>query len=58
MPISQSLREQITNCHTASLLQEAAIKEGMTTLRQSAVRLVRKGITSISELHKIACEED
>lgn len=58
MPISQSLREQITNCHTASLLQEAAIKEGMTTLRQSAVLLVRKGITSISELHKIACEED
>ena len=42
--------------HTDTL-REAAIEEGMMTLKQSARRLVLDGTTSITELHTVS-EED
>ena len=39
-------------------VKEIAQREGMITLRGSAFRLVREGVTSLEEMKKIASEED
>jgi type IV pilus assembly protein PilB len=42
----------------ASRIKEIAVGEGMNTLRASTANLVKQGITSLEEMHKIAVEED
>ena len=57
MEITPNLRGMIARrAHTDSL-RKAAIDEGMTTLKQSARRLVLDGITAITELHAISVED-
>lgn len=58
MPISAALREAIVKKESSTRIKEVAVGEGMTTLRDSAVKLVKEGVTSIQELRKIACEEE
>lgn len=58
MPVTQNVRWAITKMQPSSKVKEIAQKEGMVTLRGSAVRLVKEGVTSIEEMKKIACEED
>lgn len=58
MPVSTALREAVVNKISSKRIKEIAVREGMTTLRENAVRLVKEGVTSIHEMHKIACEED
>ena len=56
MEITPRLRGMIARkAHTDSL-REAAIEEGMSTLRQSARRLVLEGTTALKELHAISVE--
>ena len=56
MPITPALREVISRGGGAEEIQKVALKEGLTTLRLGAAKLVLKGITSISEVERIAAE--
>lgn len=56
MPITPALREAISRGEGAEEIQKVALKEGLTTLRLGAAKLVLKGITSISEVERIAAE--
>lgn len=53
MPITQGHRNLIDNNATADELREYALSMGMTTLKQSAARLVLQGITTIDELLRV-----
>jgi len=54
MPVETSaMRQLITTSNNVDLLTELAVKEGMTSLRQSALEAVRQGQTSLSEAFKI-----
>ena len=57
MEITPSLRGMIARRAHTDTLRKAAIDEGMTTLKQSARRLVLGGITAITELHAISVED-
>ena len=56
MEITPSLRGMIARRSHTDALRQAAIEEGMMTLKQSARRLVLDGTTSMSELHAISVE--
>ncbi len=50
MPISPSLAELINRRATAYEIKEQAIREGMRTLRQSAMLKLKEGVTTINEV--------
>ena len=56
MPITPALREVISRGGGAEEIQKVALKEGLTTLRLGAAKLVLKGVTSISDVERIAAE--
>ena len=57
MEITPRLRSMIARrAHTDSI-REAALEEGMMTLKQSARRLVLNGTTAITELHALSVED-
>lgn len=56
MKITPHLKELISRNATVSEIKEAAMGEGMHTLRQSATLLVLEGITSYSEMVKTTFE--
>ena len=58
MEITPALRALIARRASTDELREQAVREGMHTLRESASRLVREGITHIGELHRINMEGD
>lgn len=57
MPVTQTIRESIAGRNNAEKIKEAALNEGMNTLKMSAVNFVLEGVTSIQELKKIFMEE-
>ncbi len=57
MVMTPAIRELINHRGNASQIHELAVREGMRTLHQNAVRYVLEGITSLSELKKIAYGE-
>lgn len=57
MPVTQSIREIIASKNSAEKIKEAALKEGMNTLKMSAINYVLEGVTSIQEFKKIFMEE-
>lgn len=56
MEVGASLRPVISGGGSAEAIQKMALEEGMTTLRVGAAKLVLKGVTSISEVERIATE--
>lgn len=56
LPITRRLRNRIADGANAEELQQIALEEGMHTLRKSAARLVRDGVTNIDEMNRIAGE--
>ncbi len=54
LPVTNKIRRLIAKGAPAEDIQDQALLEGMSTLRMSAARLVREGITSIEELMRIA----
>lgn len=56
MPITPTLRDCISRGVGAEEIQKVALKEGLTTLRVGAAKLVLKGITSITEVERVAAE--
>ena len=50
MPISPNIREIILDRGTTTEIRQAAIDEGMLTLRQDGLRNIEKGVTTIEEV--------
>ena len=57
MEITPHLRGLIARQAPTDVLRDAAIEEGMLTLKQAAKRLVLDGTTAIRELHSISVED-
>ena len=57
MEITPALRAMIARRCSTDELRQAAVSEGMRTMRESAKRLVLEGITSVSELQRISVED-
>ena len=58
MPISHKLSVMISQKATADEIEQQAVKEGMTTLRDSAAEYVLQGITTVAEMQRVAYQED
>ena len=56
MPITPAIRQVISAGSGAEEIQKTALDEGMTTLRVGAAKLVLSGVTSITEVERIATE--
>jgi len=54
LPVTNKIKRLIAKGASAEEIQDQALSEGMSTLRMSAARLVREGITSVEELMRIA----
>ena len=48
----------ISRGSNADEIEEQAVKEGMTTLRRGAAEYVLQGITTVSEMRKVAYDEE
>lgn len=57
MPISYRLKEVISAKGSAEQIKETALEEGMQTLRMAATKYVLEGITSFSEMERIAFDQ-
>lgn len=58
MPISHRIATMISKGANADEIEQQAVNEGMTTLRRGAAEYVMKGITTISEMRKVAYEDE
>ena len=58
MPITNKLRNVIASKGTTEEIERVALTEGMSTLKNSAARLVKEGVTSIDELRRIVYAEE
>ena len=56
MPITLNVKKVIAAGGDSEEIKEVAIREGMSTLRMSAGKLVLQGITSMSEMKRISFE--
>lgn len=56
MEVNGELKEVIANKGNADEIKQAALRNGMKTLRMSATKYVLSGTTSISEMKKISFE--
>jgi len=54
LPMTRKFRNRVAAGAQAEELQNLAIEEGLHTLRMSATRLVLDGITTVSEMNRIA----
>jgi type IV pilus assembly protein PilB len=54
MPVTESLKELILNGASTAELKMQAIREGMKTLRQSALDKLRAGITTVEEVMRVS----
>lgn len=54
MRVTNRLKHAIARSTDASEIERIALADGMSTLKMSAARLVKEGITSIAELKRIA----
>lgn len=58
MPISHKIAGMISRGSNADEIEQQAVIEGMTTLRRGAAEYVLKGITTVSEMRKVAYEDE
>ena len=58
MPISHKIAGMISRKCNADEIEEQAVAEGMTTLRRAAAEYVLAGITTVSEMRKVAYEDE
>lgn len=54
LPVTKEIRKLIINGADADSIRDTAISQGMITLRQSCLELVRNGITTLEEAIRIA----
>ena len=58
MPITRRMRDAIAAGNPTDELEKIAVEEGMHTLRDSCIRLVKEGVTTITEMEKITYAND
>lgn len=58
MRISDTLRSHIANKSSAHLLREVALKEGMLSLKEHGLELVRSSVTTLTELLRVCKKEE
>lgn len=58
MMINKKIKSIIADNGTTEEIEEAAVSDGMSTLHESAARLVREGVTSVEELRRIVYSND
>jgi type II secretory ATPase GspE/PulE/Tfp pilus assembly ATPase PilB-like protein len=58
MPVSAKIRELIQDRAPADRIKELARREGMRTLRDSALEAVRQGKTTFAEALKVTQQEE
>ena len=56
IPYTEALRKLTTATADIKLIREQAIKEGMTTLRQSAIEKMMAGITTYQDVQRVTWE--
>ena len=56
MPVSDAIREMINRRADAKEIMRAACSDGMSTLRESAVRKLAQGVTSFAEVVRVTSE--
>jgi type II secretion system protein E len=57
-PMTEKIRELTIARTSASVIKEEAIREGMSTLRQFGLDLVRRGVTTVDEVIRVAQEDE
>lgn len=57
MPISHKLSVMIADKATADEIERQAVSEGMTRLRDAAAEYVLQGLTTVSEMQRVAYED-
>ena len=57
MPVTNKLRNIIASKGTTEQIQQTAVAEGMSTLASSCARLVKEGVTTISEMKRLVYSE-
>ena len=57
MTVTQKIKDVISKNGSADEIKSVALLEGMNTLQMSAAKLVADGITSLSEMERIAFDK-
>ena len=57
MPISDEIREYVLNGASAVEIKQQAMREGMSTLRRSALNCLLEGTTTIDEVYRISASD-
>jgi len=58
MPITTKLKEIISRNGSSAEIEKQALTEGMCTLKDSAIYYVKQGITSVSEMKRVAMDSE
>lgn len=58
LPMSNRLREGVRQGHDGALLKQAALDDGMVTLRESGIRRVLSGETTLEEVSRVLLGEE
>jgi type IV pilus assembly protein PilB len=58
MRMTEAIRKLITDKVSATAIKETAIKEGMSTLRTSALHKVKEGVTTTDEVRRVILAEE
>jgi type IV pilus assembly protein PilB len=54
MTINSEIKDLITKNVPSDLIKEAAVKNGMKTLRHNCIRMIKDGVTTVEELYRVA----
>ncbi|MEW6425570.1 MAG: ATPase, T2SS/T4P/T4SS family [Bacillota bacterium] len=57
LPVTRTVRELVNRKISADAIKEKAVTEGMVTLKEDGIQKARQGITSISEVMRVAYDE-
>ena len=58
MPINDDLKEAVLQGYSAQELKRVAVESGMQTLRQSGLRKINQGTTSLDEVIRVTRADD
>jgi type IV pilus assembly protein PilB len=58
LPLSAAIRQLVTKGASADELQHQAVQEGMVLIKEDGLEKVRRGITTIDEVMRVAYAED
>jgi type IV pilus assembly protein PilB len=57
MSMSETLREFVLNGASAAEIKREAVRQGMSTLRRSALNKLMEGVTTVSEVYRVSASD-